>query len=107
MLFDSLGQLKREGIRYRVRLIGSGPLESKIRGWIKDRGLGESVSIENWAPQELLWGDADMFVCSSRYEGWGRTIVEAMAARVPVVTTDVGCVGTFFRPQVDDDRDVY
>src|SRR5258708_2871290 len=38
---------------------------------------------------------------SSHYEGWGRTIVEAMAARVPIVTTDVGCVGSFFRPPID------
>jgi 4-amino-4-deoxy-L-arabinose transferase-like glycosyltransferase len=42
-----------------------------------------------------------MFVLSSNYEGWGRTIVEAMSAGVPIVTTDVGCVGSFFRPQID------
>jgi 4-amino-4-deoxy-L-arabinose transferase-like glycosyltransferase len=42
-----------------------------------------------------------MFVLSSNYEGWGRTIVEAMSAGVPIVATDVGCVGSFFRPQID------
>ncbi len=100
-LIDALEQLKRGGLRFRVRLVGTGPLESKIRLRINERGLKDDVSIEGWAPQEALWKNADLFVCSSRYEGWGRTIVEAMAARVPVVTTDVGCVGSFFRPQID------
>lgn len=100
-LIDALEQLKQEGTKFRLRLIGSGPLESAIRSWIQERGLSEEVSIESWAPQESIWNNADMLVLSSRYEGWGRTIVEAMAARVPVVTTDVGCVGSFFRPQVD------
>lgn len=101
VLLRALGDLKKQGKKFRVRLIGSGSLETKIRGWIHRFGLQEDVSIEQWASQESIWGDADLFVLSSRYEGWGRTIVEAMAARVPIVTTDVGCVGSFFRPQID------
>ena len=31
-----------------------------------------------------------MFLLTSNYEGYGRTIVEAMAAGCPVVMTDVG-----------------
>jgi glycosyltransferase involved in cell wall biosynthesis/4-amino-4-deoxy-L-arabinose transferase-like glycosyltransferase len=101
VLINALVDLKRRGTAFRTRIIGSGPLEAKIRSWIEERGLSDRVTIEAWASQESLWSDADLFVCSSRYEGWGRTIAEAMAARVPIVTTDVGCVGSLFRPQVD------
>ncbi len=100
-LIDAFGVLARDGVRFRARLVGSGPLEPKIRDEIAKQGLADRVRIETWADQTALWGDADLFVCSSRYEGWGRTIIEAMAAGVPIVTTDVGCVGSVLRPQID------
>ena len=35
----------------------------------------------------------DACVISSNYEGWNRVAVEAMAAGIPVLMTDVGCAG--------------
>ena len=37
-----------------------------------------------------LYRDADVFVFPSSYEGFGLALVEAMAARLPIVTTPVG-----------------
>ena len=37
-----------------------------------------------------LYRDADAFVFPSNYEGFGLALVEAMAARLPIVTTSVG-----------------
>jgi len=37
-----------------------------------------------------LYADADVFVFPSLYEGFGRALLEAMAARLPIVTTSVG-----------------
>jgi glycosyltransferase involved in cell wall biosynthesis len=37
-----------------------------------------------------LYRDADIFVFPSNYEGFGVALVEAMAARLPIVTTAVG-----------------
>jgi len=33
---------------------------------------------------------ADLLLVTSQYEGYGRQIIEALAARVPVLSTDVG-----------------
>ena len=39
----------------------------------------------------------DICVISSNYEGWNRVAIEAMAAGLPVVMTDVGCAGEVVR----------
>ncbi|HWQ99436.1 MAG TPA: glycosyltransferase, partial [Candidatus Methylomirabilis sp.] len=101
VLVRALAALKDQGVPFKAKLVGAGPLRRKIESEIGRLGLADRVTIEPWSSQEELWRDAELLVLSSRYEGWGRTIVEAMAARVPIVTTDVGCVGSFFRPQVD------
>jgi len=65
-------------------IVGDGPLRSeleafdfvKVAGWVKD-------------PSGYLKG-ADLFLNTSLYEGYGRTLVEAVAAGAPIVTTNVG-----------------
>lgn len=101
VLMSAVSDLRERGLAFRLRLIGSGPLQGELRSRIASLGLDDYVEILPWVSQEELWSGVDLFVLSSNYEGWGRTIVEAMAKRVPIVTTDVGCVGSFFRPQID------
>lgn len=101
VLLDAAAVLKTRGRDFRLSLVGAGPLEAWLRRRIEERGLTDRVTLEPWRSSDSLWEAADLFVLSSRYEGFGRTIVEAMSAGVPVVTTDVGCVGSVFRPGVD------
>ena len=44
-----------------------------------------------------LYRDADVFVFPSLYEGFSRAIVEAMASRLPIVTTAVGVAADALR----------
>ncbi|MFA5935807.1 MAG: glycosyltransferase [Patescibacteria group bacterium] len=100
-LLEAATILRKNKIQFQLSIIGSGPMEALLRSQIEARGLAEIVTLEPWKEQGRLWDDADLFVMSSRYEGFGRTILEAMAAGVPIVTTDVGCVGSIFRSQID------
>lgn len=72
-------------------IAGDGPSRSAIEGVIRDlelagrvRLLGERTDV----PQVL--GAFDIFAQSSLAEGMSNTILEAMAAGLPVVATDVG-----------------
>lgn len=101
VLLDAIAKLRDRSVAFKLRLVGSGPLEQALRDRIAGLHLQDRVTIEAWASWESIWGASDLFVLSSFYEGWGRTVVEAMAARIPIVATDTGCVGSLMRPQVD------
>ncbi|MEX2375762.1 MAG: glycosyltransferase, partial [Dehalococcoidia bacterium] len=85
----------------RLVLIGSGPLEATLRDEIADRGLGEHVRLLGTRDDvPALLPAFDVFALSSRFEGLGLSLLEAMAAEVACVSTAVGGV-----PEVITDGD--
>ncbi len=75
-------------------LAGEGPLESDIRSLVEKLGLTGRVRLlgfRNDVPD--LLAASDLFVLPSYSEGLPLSVIEAMAARVPVVATNVGGVG--------------
>lgn len=49
-----------------------------------------SFEIKDWQDPAYYLARADVVLCTSQYESWGASIVEALAAGVPVVAPDVG-----------------
>lgn len=83
--------------RARLVIVGSGPEEAALRGMVGVSGLSARVSLLPWTNDVASYmHSADIFALSSYREGWGRVILEAMAAGLPGVVTDVGCVGEVF-----------
>lgn len=74
-------------------IVGDGPLRDVVQNYIISKGLKERITlvgrVEN--VEDYLAG-ADVFVLSSDYEGLPLSILEAMAAGLPIVSTDVGGV---------------
>jgi len=78
---------------YRAAFVGEGPLLPEIAGAIRQRGLTERIDLlGNGGDVPGVLASADVFVLSSRSEGFPVSILEAMAAGLPVVATDVGGV---------------
>ena len=96
-LARALARLERGS--FRASLVGDGPDRSTIEAELNHLGLTESVRLlgDRSDVAELLAG-ADVFVCSSHSEGMPVSILEAMAAGLPVVASSVGGV-----PEVIDD----
>lgn len=73
-------------------IVGSGAEEQKLKNLVNELGLEKNVMFEGWQDDlRGYYGSADVFVLTSRYEGYGMTIVEALIAGCPVISTDVGC----------------
>jgi glycosyltransferase involved in cell wall biosynthesis len=63
--------------------------------WLRDQlGLGDRVHFLGRIPApEGLIAEADVFVMSSREEGLGTSVLDAMARGIPVASTDAGGLG--------------
>lgn len=88
LLLEAVKKLKN----VRLAIIGSGPLEKKIKKFIKKHKL--NVDFIGWVPtaKDLarVYNQSKIFVMSSFNEGGPRTPLEAMACKVPVITAKVG-----------------
>jgi len=85
--------LARERIpNARLAILGSGPLESETRALSRDLGLEGAVSLPGRTAVSDWLERADVFVHTSRWEGFGIVLLEAMLAGLPVVATRVSAV---------------
>jgi glycosyltransferase involved in cell wall biosynthesis len=74
-------------------LAGEGPERPRIEGGVRQLGLADRVRLLGTrADVARLMAAADVFLLTSISEGIPLTLIEAMAAGLPVVSTDVGGV---------------
>lgn len=73
-------------------IIGGGHenIVQKMKEMIDQKSLGKYVSLEGFTLDVAnYYSKADLFICTSEYEGWSLTIGEAMTYHLPVVSYDM------------------
>lgn len=73
----------------RLLILGEGPMRGELESRVRALGLDGRVSLPGWIenPYACMARSA-LFVLSSRYEGFGNVLVEALACGCPAVSTD-------------------
>lgn len=86
----------------RLVIVGEGPQSEAIAAEARARGVAARVLMPGFLPEPARWlGHFDIFALSSDSEQFPISLVEAMAAGLPAVATDVGDVPSILS---DDNR---
>jgi glycosyltransferase involved in cell wall biosynthesis len=101
LLIDALALL-RQRVPAMLFVLGEGERGADLRRYAAERGLAEAIV---WCGfQSNPWkfmARADVFALTSRYEGFGNVLVEAMASGTPVVATRSPGTESIIRDGVD------
>jgi glycosyltransferase involved in cell wall biosynthesis len=113
MVIRAVEQLRNEGVDVILKLVGGGrgPAQKMLRHQMAlSDPRGEFVTQEDFVPQAELPGylaESDIFVFASSCENMPNTLVEAMAAGLPIACSQRGPMpevledgGEYFDPEV-------
>ena len=76
----------------RLAVLGAGPLESDTRALASSLGLADAVVLPGRTEIRDWLARADVLAHTSRWEGFGIVLLEAMLAGLPIVATRVSAV---------------
>ncbi len=92
-LLEAARLLSADGIDFRVRLAGSGPLEQELRAQVRRSGLQGRVELLGHIGDRStlleLYRSATVYVQPSHYEGLPTSLLEAMSCATPCIATRV------------------
>lgn len=91
-LLDSCSKLRDDGCHFFLNILGEGPERENLEQKIIDLELENFVTLRGFISNPYPWiKQADIVVCSSKYEGISTVIQEALIMNKPIVTTP--CTG--------------
>jgi glycosyltransferase involved in cell wall biosynthesis len=90
LALETLRAVRGAGIDAQLVMLGSGSLEEDLRKKMLSLGLTKNIEFPGWQDPLQHLKKADVVLCTSQAESFGASIVEALAAGVPVVAPDVG-----------------
>ncbi len=72
-------------------IVGSGPLEETLKKQASRMGLEKNVSFEGWQTDLYsYYHTANAYLQTSKFEGYGLSLIEAGLSGLPIITTSVG-----------------
>lgn len=97
-LLDSIKQLRLDGYEVELTIVGNGDQFENLKDKSKKLGIEGIVKfhghISNKNKLVHIYRKSDIFALPTLGEGFPRVLTEAMTQSLPIITTDVGEIGT-------------
>jgi glycosyltransferase involved in cell wall biosynthesis len=100
VLIDALAALQQSGRRITATIAGEGPDLEKLKAQTHRLGLADQVRLIGHCPAREAFAMGRMLVIPSRAESLPYVVLEAAAAGLPIIATNVGGMPEIFGPQV-------
>ena len=92
LLIPMISHMKKEGINANLYLLGEGCERAQLESLIEKNHISDFVHLLGYQKNPYsIMKDMDLFVCSSRSEGYSLVIAEAIVLGLPVVS--MNCSG--------------
>jgi glycosyltransferase involved in cell wall biosynthesis len=108
MTFIRACHLATADVDLDVRIIGptgeDGDYAQRCRALVEGLGLSSTIKFVGPQPPDLIYADLDVVVLTSFSEGQPLVMLEAYAAGLPVVATDVGACREMIEGRSEPDR---
>ncbi len=87
-LLSVAARLDREGYDYKLDIVGEGVERKTLENIIEKEGLSNVSLLGAKSNPYIYMKQADLFVCTSRHEGFNLTLSESIWCGTPVITMD-------------------
>ncbi len=101
VLIEALAILKASGRAVTATIVGEGPEEARLKALTHERGLADEVRFVGFQPARTAFAMGRMLAIPSRAESLPYVVLEAAAAGLPIVATEVGGVPEIFGEYAD------
>jgi len=90
---EACRKLKDKGLKFRWYVLGEGPLRAEMEEFIRQNGLTDEFVLLGAKINPFPYlKDCNIYVQTSKFEGYGRTVAEARMFNKPIVSTNFDVV---------------
>lgn len=104
LLIKSFSEINQKYPKIFLTIIGNGPEKNKIKQMIANLNLHKNAKLTGFLPKEKIKQELqnnDCLLLTSHYEGWPAVIMEAGAAGVPIISSNVGGINKIIKNQTN------
>jgi len=96
VFLQALAKLRQTGRMATAHMVGGGPERQTYLAMIDELGLSDAVTVHDPMPARRAFAMARTIVVPSRAESMPYVVLEAIAAGMPIVATNVGGIPEIF-----------